>query len=34
VAVSHRTRTSAGSLEGRIPYPTFHTKDRIFQFAK
>jgi hypothetical protein len=33
-APSHRTRTKAGSLEGRNAYPTFHAKESIFQFAK
>jgi hypothetical protein len=34
VTVSQRARTSAGTFEGRIGYPTFHRNDRIFQFAK
>jgi hypothetical protein len=34
VDTSQRARTRAGSFAGRKVYPTFHTKDSIFQFAK
>jgi hypothetical protein len=34
VDASHSARTSAGSGAALMGYPTFHRKERIFQFAK
>jgi hypothetical protein len=34
VDVSHSPKTKAGSATVWMSYPTFHRKERIFQFAK
>jgi len=34
VDASHSAKTKAGSKAAWMGYPTFHRKERIFQFAK